>query len=61
MVEIYISRTHLQVEAIHNRGDIQEYVLARLSETRNLYFREKMPPEVKEEILQTFDLRSDGM
>lgn len=61
LVENYISRTHLQVEATHNRDDIQEFVLARLSETRNLYFREKMPAEVKEDILRTFDLKSDGM
>lgn len=61
LVQKYMSRTHLQVEARHNRDDIQEYALARLSGTQNPYFHEKMSPEVREEILRTFDEKSDGM
>lgn len=61
LVQNYIGRTHLQVRADDNGDDIQSYVLQRLADSPNSWFREKISPGLKDTILDTFSKKSEGM
>ncbi|SPO05438.1 uncharacterized protein DNG_08125 [Cephalotrichum gorgonifer] len=53
-------RNH-QISASDNQDDIVQFVQSKLRDTRNPWFKEKMPDDVRVRILQKFTQKSEGM
>ncbi|RYP48438.1 hypothetical protein DL769_011203 [Monosporascus sp. CRB-8-3] len=61
LVEALQNGNHLQVESNHNQGDIERFVLERIAQSKNSWFRDRMSDELKQLVLQTFRKKSQGM
>ncbi|KAH6962404.1 hypothetical protein BKA56DRAFT_560140 [Ilyonectria sp. MPI-CAGE-AT-0026] len=59
LADRYSRTDHLKVDASRNRGDIVKFVLERMQGSR--YCRTRMSQSVREQILNTFRAKSDGM
>lgn len=59
--EKYIDGTHLEVEAHDNGYDIRKYVEEQLKKAEESDLHESLSPDLRREILDKFDAKSDGM
>jgi ankyrin repeat domain-containing protein 50 len=55
----YAIGRHLEIRATDNQGDIEQFIMHRIS--RSPIFREKISPETQVKVVQTFRTKSQGM
>lgn len=57
----FINSANFHIEANHNGDDIRRFVLHSLETTTTTWWREKLPLQTREAILDTFESKSNGM